>query len=252
MEKASFECHAGATTRFSSTPRSYPRLASEGVSIPPRGIFPIERALKPSHAVAVPARTRHARRAPRSRVSFANDPSFGRVSCNLSRPVQRACPSVTAHRERGLRITNLSCPVIIPSNTRGSQGPRRDGRGIQGERKRHCTGPSEGCGAPGRRGHPLLSRGCIFAAVFLQLHLPLSSAPIANVTHHVASLRTSCVDHEDGPCIRIAVVWGASNSERRPRVAKGEERRRRAAEREGGAEKRETDDGHGLRKGIYS
>ncbi|XP_076281685.1 uncharacterized protein LOC143209641 [Lasioglossum baleicum] len=39
-----------------------------------------------------------------------------------------------------------------------------------------------------------------FCGFFLQLHLPVS---IANVTHDVVLLRTSCVEHEDGPCIRI-------------------------------------------------
>lgn len=139
----------------------------------------------------------------------------------------------------------------------GSQGRRRDGQRGKGVRKRGREDGETGWESGGS-GQGLLSfEQPEFLRLFFTVTPAVPEPLIANVTHNVVSLRTSCVEHEDRPCIRIRWAgWLVMLPSYQATLAKKRKTKEERAAKtgKGGAEK--SDRVIGLttrpRKGIYS
>lgn len=174
------------------------------------------------------------------------------LQCSRSTASYRIGNEAPAHHESSPLVL-----LLFHQIPEGSQGRRRDGQRGKGVRKRGREDGETGWESGGS-GQGLLSfEQPEFLRLFFTVTPAVPEPLIANVTHNVVSLRTSCVEHEDRPCIRIrraGWLWWCCRVTEPHWPKKKNEEERAAKTGKGGAEK--SDRMIGLttrpRKGIYS
>lgn len=161
-------------------------------------------------------------------------------ACSRSTASYRIGNEALAHHESSPLVL-----LLFHQIPEGSQGRRRDGQRGKGVRKRG-RGDGETGWESGGSGQGLLSfEQPEFLRLFFTVTPAVPEPLIANVTHNVVSLRTSCVEHEDRPCIRIRWQGGwwccRVTKPHRPKREKTERKRRGRPKLEKGELKRAID-----------